>query len=226
MMNEIKDIVGMKLVQAGRGAHWADTLSAWTALQLEFANRLGNAGYCYTERSNLGLLAQAALRAGRYALEEYQLIASKKHGPLQEVWAGRCDCWLSGGEYGELIEAKQEFLPIRSPLVAKQAERVLDAAVAAATVTRGAAPLPAMGIAFLPVFLRASCDPEASQFETELHNLVLSLQTCNTDFVAWCFPAATRNYLGNSGSELMPGILLLGRAVADRTQFSDIDIKN
>jgi len=217
MMNEIKDIVGIKLAETERLVPWADTLSAWTALQLEFANQVGHAAYCYTERSNLGLLAQAALRAGRYGLEEYQIVASKKHGPLQEVWAGRCDCWLSGGEYGELIEAKQEFLAIRSPLAAKQAERVLDQAVAAAVRTRGDAPLPAMGIAFLPVFLRASCDPEASQFETELQNLVLSLQTCNTDFVAWCFPAATRNYLGNGGSALMPGILLLGRAVADCT---------
>ncbi|MBC3935330.1 hypothetical protein H8K47_08155 [Undibacterium sp. CY7W] len=215
MMNEIKDIVGFKIAEAERRAHWADILSAWVGLQLEFANQLGSAAYCYTERTNVGLLAQAALRAGRFALEEYQVVSSKTHGPLQEVWAGHCDCWLSGGEYGELIEAKQEFLAIRSPLAAKQAERVLDQAVAAASMTRGDAPLSATGLAFLPVFLRASCNPEGNQFETELQNLALGLQACNADFVAWCFPSATRNYLGHSGTELMPGILLLGRAVAD-----------
>jgi hypothetical protein len=110
----MKAIVGAEILDQDRFAAWLPVLQEWGACHVEFAQQVDDAAYWYTERSNVGILAQAAWRSGRVALEEYQARKSRQHGHATKEWLGRCDLWISDEQGGELIEAKQEYLALRS----------------------------------------------------------------------------------------------------------------
>jgi len=206
----MKAIVGAEIRDQDRFATWLPVLQAWAACHVEFAQQVDDAAYWYTERSNVGILAQAAWRAGRVALEEYQAKKSRQHGRATKEWLGRCDLWLSDAQGGELIEAKQEYLALRSRQAVFLTNKILASAVKDAGHTRNGIDSAACGIAFLPVYLRASCAPTAARLADDILALIDALRASDAGMMAWSFPAETREYLGTDGRNLIPGIILLG----------------
>ena len=98
--------------------HWATTLEEWH-LAIERYCRITEGAdnpYWYNERANIGILAGAAWRSGKIALEEFQMqkIVFTENGTLEESpkkeKSGRCDLWISDGNKSEFIEAKFKWI--------------------------------------------------------------------------------------------------------------------
>ena len=116
--------------------HWDALLEEWI-LSIERFSRItnGDVPYWYNERANIGVLAAAAWRCGRIALEEFQYekIDVSSNGETDETaqnhWNGRCDLWISNDRSAEIVEAKFKWLNMRSEKMTEFAASCLDAAV-------------------------------------------------------------------------------------------------
>ena len=82
--------------------------------------------YWYIERTNVGLLAAAALRIGAFPLEEYSI----SKGRVANRSTGRADLWIlspNGTTYD--FEAKQTWVSLNSNKIANIIEPLLSEAV-------------------------------------------------------------------------------------------------
>lgn len=101
--------------------HWDALMEEWI-LSIERFSRItdGDVPYWYNERANIGVLAAAAWRCGRIALEEFQYekidVSSDEETDetAQNKWNGRCDLWISNDRTAEIVEAKFKWLNMRS----------------------------------------------------------------------------------------------------------------
>lgn len=198
--------------------HWDALLEEWI-LSIERFSRIshGDVPYWYNERANIGVLAAAAWRCGRIALEEFQYekIDVSSNGEADETtqkkWNGRCDLWISNDRSEEIVEAKFKWLNMRSEKMNKFSISCLDAAVSDAANTKGNDEIKAIGVAFLPVYAKADEVGDIEALEKVIAKTVISACKSQADLVAWSFPKRLREHIGEKYNNYLPGIILLAK---------------
>lgn len=168
-----------------------------------------DAPFVYTERANIGVLAGAAWRCGRTALEEFQY---PKKNKTKKKWNGRADLYLATDETEEMIEAKFGWASLASPrLVQNRLTKVLNAAVNDATATKaGDKDVSCLAVAFLPTWLPSK---RSDELDEKIVSTVAMLEDSDCHAVAWCFPKEFRTFKADSGNNV-PGIILAVRNLA------------
>lgn len=201
--------------------HWATTLEEWT-LAIDRYCRVTEGTdnpYWYNERANIGILAGAAWRSGKIALEEFQTkkIEVTEDGTSEETpkkeKSGRCDLWICDDKKSEHIEAKLKWVNLLSENKRTFVEGCLDNAVSDACRISGIEELSGLGIAFIPVYVKATKVNEASPIEDAIHNSIFEFSKIKCDIIAWSFPHQFRSYVGERYGNHMPGVFMLIRRV-------------
>jgi len=204
-------IRGYHIKQRKGMSHWEPLLEEWLVAIERFCRVTnGNdAPYWYNERANVGILAGAAWRCGRVALEEFQYEKGYKNKPK---WLGRADLWLASDSHEELIEAKFGWCSLKSNNgVMNKAQKVLDSAAKDACVSRkGDQDIVAIGVAFVPFFAKKR---ESKNLNALIEAAITDARMCNCHALAWCFPKHTRDAVSENGN-FLPGIVLLANNVA------------
>lgn len=185
--------------------HWEPLLEEWL-LCIERYCRVAageDAPFVYTERANIGVLAGAAWRCGRMALEEFQYQKGYRN---KEKWNGRADLYLASESGEEMIEAKFGWASLSTPArVRARLQSLLSMAVNDAKKTKGGhAGTSCIGVAFLPVWLPAK-RPE--MLEPKIVSAIKCLPDADCHAVAWCFPKEYRRVESSMGN-YTPGVIM------------------
>jgi len=203
-------IRGYHVKQRKGMGHWEPILEEWLLGIERFCRVTGGdeAPYWYNERSNIGVLAGAAWRCGRVALEEFQFVKGFKNKPK---WLGRADLWIASDQHEELIEAKFKWCSLNSRNgIASVANDTLDLATSDAKKSRGGGlELKAIGVAFVPFYTK---ECEIEKLGSLIDSAISNLKTSNYHAMAWCFPRETRQSNSAKGNYL-PGIVMLAKNV-------------
>ena len=171
-------------------AHWEPLLRHWTAMVERYCVVSdGDAPWLYMEEPNTSILAAAAWRCGWIALTESPVRKSEAQG-YSDLWLCR------EGARDEYVEAKfGNFSDLPS---------LLETACTCATSIDRANGTSRIGIAF--AFFT---------FEVDDDVIRKCLDKTKTDSspgaMAWCFPAATRNFQDRGVTS--PGVLLIAKQV-------------
>lgn len=186
--------------------HWDALIEEWN-LSIERFSRITDGEdvpYWYNERTNIGVLAAAAWRCGRIALEEFQYekIDVSSSGETAETdqkkWIGRCDLWISNDRVEEIVEAKFKWLNMCSKQIAELAIPCLDEAVSDAVKTKGYDEIKALGVAFLPVYAKSDKVGNHDALEKLISETItiISARKFPADLIAWNFPKRLRKHIG------------------------------
>jgi hypothetical protein len=219
----MSSIAGYTVKNKKHLGHWEALMEEWM-LCIERYSRTsdGDVPYWHNERANVGVLAGAAWRCGRIALEEFQyekidVSADEKTDnsttPEQRKWNGRCDLWIATEKTEEVIEAKFKWLNLLSDKLDEQASTCLDAALKDAANTQGGDDLRAIGVAFLPIYAKASKVGDPTALTAQINAALPRFEKLPADLVAWSFPKRLRNHVGEAYNNYLPGVLLLAKAV-------------
>ena len=190
--------------------HWEPILEEWLLGIERFCRVTGGdeAPYWYNERSNIGVLAGAAWRCGRVALEEFQYVKGFKNKPK---WLGRADLWLASDDHKELVEAKFRWCSLRSRNgITNIANETLELAALDAKKTRGGdLTLKAIGVAFVPFYTK---NVKIEELAILIESAISNLKSSDYHAIAWCFPRETRHSKSSQGNYL-PGVAILAKNV-------------
>jgi hypothetical protein len=168
----------------------------------------------------VGILAGAAWRSGKVALEEFQTkkIEVTEDGTTEELPGkeknGRCDLWIADDRHSEHIEAKFKWINLSSGRMVEFAEATLNEAVTDAKKLSGIEEMTGLGVAFLPVYIKANKVTVEASIENSIHNAISELVNIKCDIIAWSFPHQFRSFVGEPPYENhMPGVFMLIRKV-------------
>ena len=171
-----------------------------------------DAPYWYNERASLSTLAAAAWRAGGVAVEEYAAFKGKKKaGPPHRV-----DLWFRYRRKRFVVEAKIGWVNLgegSTPAYnAGAVRRRLDAALE--DVRRCPKDGTFLGVAFVAPSIPDN--PKDSRRVAALVGPFLDeLRKLDYGFMAWVFPRAARNFIGDD-ERRYPGVVMLGRIPSHR----------
>jgi hypothetical protein len=196
-------------------SHWNALAEEWL-LAIERYSRItdGDVPYWYNERANIGVLAGAAWRCGRIALEEFQHDKAEVRPDDGEsiesagTRRGRCDLWIAGDAYEEFIEAKFRWLNMHSSRLVEFATDTLQSAMRDATATKSDENHKTLGVAFLPLFIR-DLKLKGEPIEELLLSTVEKLKTVDADVFAYTFPERVRETIGEPLNNRLPGMVML-----------------
>ena len=199
-----------------RLTHWDSLLKSWIDVHESYAAATKDAAYWYTERTNIGILAQAAWKSELIALEEYQTKKMARHDPTAES-NGRCDLWISDSKIsgGKIIEAKQRYIQLGSARNTAVANSHLRKAMDEAMRTVGTSGEDALGLVFLPTYypvVNAKCEPRAIAAQVAKSIELLSASTAH--LIAWCFPGVLRALKGPDEVNYFPGLFMVASVIA------------
>lgn len=185
--------------------HWEPLLEEWL-LCIERYCRVAageDAPFIYTERANIGVLAGAAWRCGRMALEEFQYQKGYRN---KKKWSGRADLYLASESTEEMIEAKFGWLSISTPVrVQARVSDVLARAITDAKRTKGGhTGTSCIAVAFLPAWLPAK---HPDKLEPKIEAAIKCLPESKGHAVAWCFPKEYRRVESSIGN-YTPGVVM------------------
>jgi hypothetical protein len=170
-----------------------------------------DAPYWYNERANISILAGAAWRAGKLALEEFGHEKSYKRGQNRgDRWMGRCDLWLIEKKEEELVEAKFKWVPLTSNTFSAKVEASLSDAIDDAHNGKQVRGARSVGVAFIPVYIPIKYKNE---IEAHIDQRIKEAKSVSADCIAWCFPEKNRFLTGASGKFYNPGIFLFAKCV-------------
>lgn len=194
------------LIKGKKGlGHWESLIEEWL-LCIERYCRMAageDAPFVYTERANIGVLAGAAWRCGRLALEEFQ---HQKGFKNRLKWNGRVDLYLASEHTEEMIEAKFGWLSISTPKrVQARVDSVLKLAERDARRTKGGhAGISCIAVGFLPAWIPAK---NGDNLESKIMAAIACLPRTKCHAVAWCFPKEYRRVESSVGN-YTPGVIM------------------
>lgn len=209
-MASFKSINGFWTKNQESFQHWENLIDAWIQIHEDYAKKTDDAAYWYTERTNIGVLAQAAWKAGFIALEEYQSKKTSKINPESHS-NGRCDLWLYKDPHSQIIEAKQQYVQLAHKRNIGTINKQLKLACDDATRTAGKTDtdIQAIGLAFLPMYIQTK-SIEGNQISCKIATSLDFAKQTNAEVMAWCFPGHCRKYLGSTNENYIPGIIMVG----------------
>lgn len=181
---------------------------SWHNTLVRYENALAEIGdlpYWYGERTNVGLLAAAAIRIEAFPIEEYSI--SRGKGANRSI--GRADLWIrspNGTTYD--FEAKQKFVSLNFNKVANIIRPLLSGAVMDAKELSGRSDF-SIGIVFVVPYVSESSQIKLSAFKEQ----IIDITSYGGDFAAihFCNETIWRN-LSIEGY-VYPGIAVVGRYV-------------
>ncbi|MCB0743518.1 MAG: hypothetical protein KDC67_06415 [Ignavibacteriae bacterium] len=214
-MNKVTETIRGYKIKSRKGlSHWDALLEEWMLCIERYTRvRYGDQPYAYNERANIGLLAAAAWRCGRTAIEETRAIKGYFNKPK---WTGRIDLWIGDDKEEELIESKFKWLPINSPkdadlIISLTMKEALADAKKSAGIYKNDG-VRSLGIGFFPVYLK-------SRHKNKINEMILKsvneAQLYPYHAIAWCFPKEARNEITEQ-KNLLPGIIM----VINNTKYS------
>ncbi len=202
-------------------------MEEWLLLIERFSRVSSDASYLYNERANVSLLAGAAWRCGRIALEEFsheKMHEEKRDDAVNDskgaLKLGRCDLWMMGidDKNDEIVEAKIKWLSMDNKKIKELTSKYLSAAVGDATKTKAAresVDTKAIGVLFLPVYLSASkLETSTEEIECFIENTITNISEVGADLIAWSFPKKTRELKGANEKNYLPGIFLIAKVAS------------
>lgn len=201
---------------SGKLKHWITMLDQWIDIVEEFGKVTGDKCYYYSERTNVGMLAVAAAKNGGVALEEFPWT---KKGTVKAESKGRADLWLrckARGSKEEYVEAKFKWLHLKSRKPYDEIIRVqLKAATKDARKTRNKERgMSCVALVFFPTYIPKQ---SAANIEEIIHNTVAEFRAVQAELsnsaIAWCFPAADQMEDGDLKGNLVPGVIIVAKAV-------------
>ena len=201
----METIRGYLLKQRKGLSHWEALLEEWLLAVERYCRIMGgdDAPYWYNERSNIGVLAGAAWRCGRIALEEFQYEKGYRNKPK---WLGRADLWLASEELEELIEAKFKWISLRSRNgISEIVQDVLDNAVIDAKKSDGIGESgKVIASAFCPLYTKQK---DINEIDELIEDVLEELFSSDYHAIAWCFPKETRKIV--SEGNILPGVVMV-----------------
>ena len=186
----MSSINGSAKIRGGKLKHWNKMILEWHRVIEDYGRLVGDdAPYWYNERANISILAGAAWRSGKLALEEFGHEKSDKKGQYRgDRWMGRCDLWLK--------EKKEE---------ASLSDAIKDANDS--KQVRGAR---SVGVSFIPVYILIKYKDEIDAY---IDQRIKEAKSVSADCIAWCFPEENRFLTGASGKYYNPGIFMFAKCV-------------
>ena len=190
--------------------HWSSICEEWLLVNERYSRltESGDEAFTCKERANIGLLAGAAWRCGRVALEEFQS-TKLKNGVVKN---GRVDLWLcNDGGKEEFIEAKFKWLSLNSKDIIKVCAETLGNACDDAIATRCADEnIVGVGVAFLAFYIKGTNEEVPIK---EINKAIgVIKKSVSYDAIAWCFPEKAMQHCHDDKSKSL-GILLLAQKV-------------
>jgi hypothetical protein len=183
-----------------------DLVSTWHKILTDYEEKMtDDLPYFYIERTNLGLLAAAALKMGALPLEEYS--ADKGRG--KKKYPGRADLWIrakNGATYD--FEAKQKWISLNSNNVISITDNILTEAVKAARQIALKSDF-SLGIGFIVPYVSDYVKDKAASFNEQ----ILNIRSIGADFSAVHF--CDKRYWGKIKVEekYYPGICIIGKYI-------------
>lgn len=206
-----KSINGSFIKAPKRFPHWNSIVENWFEIHDIYVAKTKDVAYWYTERTNVGILAQAAWKSELIALEEYQTKKMARHDPTASS-NGRCDLWISRNNGSDVIEAKQTYIKLGSKRNTAVANSYLKKSLDDAKRTVGDSGEDAIGLAFLlGYFPAANIDPTEIAGKIELS--IELVKASNADVIAWCFPGRARVVKGQSQTNYIPGLFMIASSI-------------
>lgn len=181
--------------------HWIDIIEEWNWAIERYCRVTGNdTPYWHSERSNIGVLAAAAWRCGKIALEEFTQAKTEN--------LGRCDLWIAGENFSNYIEAKFEWINILSEQRKESAEKCLKQAMADVEKLSGIENYTGVGVAFLPVYAKSTKLNSPESLTATIHSTISDLKNIECDLITWRFPQQFRTYIDDQ-EKYLPGIFMI-----------------
>ena len=204
-MSEVNTLRGYRIKGKKGLVHWHPLLEEWM-LCIERYCRVAaweDAPFVYNERANIGILAGAAWKSGRTALEEFQY---RKGHVNKKKWNGRADLYLTCDEHEDMIEAKFGWLSLNSAeSTSARIDELLSGAIADARKTQGPdKDLLCHGVAFMPVWQK---NGQKDDVDERIQQVVTGLLNSSAHAVAWCFPREYRKVVNEKGN-ITPGVVM------------------
>ena len=198
-------------------AHWNDIMEEWHLAIERYCRITKNDNpYWYNERANIGVLAGAAWRCGKIALEEFQHSkAEVKDDPETEKVekSGRCDLWISGEKFANHIEAKFKWVNLTSDRRVEFADICLNNAIEDVQKLSGIENYSGVGIAFLPVYVKSSKINSLNELADLINATINDYKSIKCDLIAWTFPKQFRHYKSEISQNYLPGIFMLAKKI-------------
>jgi hypothetical protein len=197
---EVKNKKGM--------SHWESLLEEWLLLVDRYCRTMKgcDAPYIYNERANISILAGAAWRCGRIALEEFQ----EKKGYRNKIKKlGRVDLWLSNEIGEEYIEAKYKWISMGSNQTNKLIDQAMVSARQDAKKSRGNSSSKAIGVGFFPVYRKNNL---VKDIDLLINNTINDFYQYDFHAIAWSFPKQMRNFIFENNN-ILPGLFLVANNI-------------
>jgi hypothetical protein len=184
-------------------AHWSALLEEWLTLIKRYCRYMeDDLPYCWSERSNIGVLAAAAWRAGWVALEEFgNKRRAQRHG-RSDLYIYPCD-----RDKGEFIEAKQAWSinGARNALGRSEEDaKCLDQVKSNLYI----------GVAFVSPIIQEKYEQD---IDNKIQQIITTALNINCDGVAWSFPVNARSlkFVEQGKPIIYPGVLLLAKVARE-----------
>lgn len=201
--------------------HWGALIEEWI-LSIERFSRItdGDVPYWHNEYANVGVLAGAAWRCGRIALQEFQheKVDNSLPKPKRNTKNGRCDLWICDeNSKNEVIEAKFKGINMCSAKYIDISEALLTKAENDAFATKQTREdnAKAVALCFLLSYAHKNKCCGDSSIDKIIKDTILNIRkSINTDLAAWCFPKKQRNQIGGYDNKyIFPGVIMLAKTV-------------
>lgn len=204
----METIKGYKVKNKKGMSHWESILEEWLLLIDRYCRTMkGNdAPYIYNERANISILAGAAWRSGRIALEEFQ---GEKGYRNKVKKLGRVDLWLSNEIDEEYIEAKYKWISMVSNKTKRLIDQVMISACQDAKKSRGNHSIKAIGVGFFPVYINNN---SVKNIDLLIYNIIRNFIQYEYHAIAWTFPKQMRNYTSDINN-VLPGLFLVAKNI-------------
>ena len=210
-MSELTTFAGYRIKGHRSLSHWEPLLEEWLLATERYCRVMEgeDAPYFYNERANIGVLAGAAWRCGRIALEEFQHLKGFRNHPKTK---GRADLYIAWDKGEELVEAKLRWLrlDLKSQKQIELSEMLLASARADARKARGNDSwISCIALAFLPCWLSVAKRNDLSE---NIEKTVRSFQMSKLAAVAWSFPNHSRDIESDQTGNCIPGIIMIAES--------------
>lgn len=196
--------------------HWETIIEEWIVAVEKFTRITNDAPYWYDERANVSVLAGAAWRSGKIALEEFQQNKTETANQQDEQHIkerrGRSDLWIQDERNSDFVEAKFKWLNLADNNKNTIAQKTLESAVADAERVAPYENFGKIGVAFLPVYIKKQDCPRVSSLNGKIYSAIDEILSIKCSLVAWTFPRKMRDYIYND-DERLPGIILLAKKI-------------
>lgn len=209
---------GVKVKNTKRYAYWGELLQQWVFLVERSYRATGGKEpvYAYKERTNVGLLAAAAVANGWLALEECRMTKTKTKDEGTDSYEGRSDLRMWRDNTEHVVEAKFLRLALKTDASNKLAKMSLKAVDdASRATTTGDKHSRKIALTYVVPTMSDGLYAKFSKAESEalINNIITHICDGGAEFVAYAFAGGVR--AAGTKTRVALGAILFGAEVRD-----------